>query len=86
MTSGDGHLSGGDGSMGEPVALESTREQTSIRSTYHRLRMVGFSSVEAGNLTAHLNGLHITGADWTLPEIEGVLFVRALVQRGRILS
>jgi hypothetical protein len=48
--------------------------------------MVGLSAEEAGNLTAHLNGLRVAERGWTLPEIEGVLFLRALVDLGRIPS
>ena len=74
-----------------PVTREATtaptaREAHSVRSTYHRLRMVGLTSVEAGNLTAHLSGLPIADQAWTLHEIESLLFVRALSERGRLPS
>jgi hypothetical protein len=48
--------------------------------------MVGLSAVEAGNLTAHLNGLRVAEQGWALPEIERLLFIRALVDLGRIPS
>jgi hypothetical protein len=70
----------------EDVEPSSPREQRSVRSTYQRLRMVGLSATEAGNLTAHLNGLHVAEHGWTLQEIERVLFIRALVELGRIPS
>ena len=69
-----------------PVTRDSGPEHRSVRSTYHRLRMVGLTAVEAGNLTAHLSGLRIADQAWTLHEIEGLLFVRALAARGRIPS
>ena len=59
-------------------------EWRSVRWTYHRLRMVGLTPTEAGNLTAHLNGLRIADEGWTLREVERLLFVRALAERGRI--
>ena len=62
------------------------REQRTVRSTYQRLRMVGLTATEAGNLTAHLSGLHVSENGWTLQEIERLLFVRALVDLGRIPS
>jgi hypothetical protein len=94
MMSGEGQAPDGDsgragGSQsdgGKTTAIDTELEPTSVRSTYHRLRMVGLTAVEASNLTAHLSGLRITDRNWTLHEIEGVLFMRALVQRGRIPS
>jgi hypothetical protein len=62
------------------------RAQRTARSTYQRLRMVGLTTTEAGNLTAHLNGLRVAVQPWTLREIEGLLFIRALVELGRIPS
>ena len=62
------------------------REQRTVRATYQRLRMVGLSTMEAGNLTAHLHGLHVAEHGWTLQEIERLLFIRALVELGRIES
>jgi len=46
--------------------------------------MAGLTDAEAGNLTAHLSGLHVAEQGWTLLEIERLLFVRSLVERGRI--
>lgn len=62
------------------------RPMPSIRTTYHRLRMVGLTAVEAGNLTARLSGLRVTEQGWTPQEIERLLFMRALVDLGRIPS
>jgi hypothetical protein len=62
------------------------RERQTVRGTYQRLRMVGLSASEAGNLTAHLNGLRVAEQGWALPEIERLLFIRALVDLGRIAS
>jgi hypothetical protein len=73
------------GSHDRNVAAPVTEHQT-VRSTYQRLRMVGLSAAEAGNLTAHLNGLRVAEQGWALPEIERLLFIRALVDLGRIPS
>ena len=80
MTDGEGPVTR------EAAAAEIGPGPRSVRSTYHRLRMVGLTAVEAGNLTAHLSGLRIADQAWTLREIEGLLFVRALAERGRIPS
>jgi hypothetical protein len=77
---------GRDALIAEATAAEPRPEQRSVRTTYHRLRMVGLSPTEAGNLTAHLNGLRIADQGWTLHEIERLLFMRALVEGGRIPS
>ena len=59
-------------------------DRRSARTTYQHLRMAGLTDAEAGNLTAHLSGLHVAEQGWTLLEIERLLFVRSLVERGRI--
>ena len=60
--------------------------QRSARSTYQRLRMVGLTATEAGNLTAHLSGLQVTERSWTIHEIERLQFLRTLVDLGRLRS
>ena len=80
MSSGDPHLA-----IDLPVT-DTDRPQPPVRSTYRRLRMVGLSASEAGNLTAHLNGLRVAEHPWSPEEIEGLLFIRALVEGGRIPS
>lgn len=57
-----------------------------VRRTFQRLRMVGLSTAEAGNLTAHLRGLRIGRQPWTVAEIERLMFLRALVETGRVDS
>jgi hypothetical protein len=81
MIQEDALHAGGETSESEPV-----RPVESARTTFRRLRMAGFSSTEAGNLTAHLEGLPAMPKGWTLHEIEALLFVRSLVERGRIGS
>jgi hypothetical protein len=57
-----------------------------IRRTFQRLRMVGLSPAEAGNLTAHLSGLRVARQPWTISEIERLMFLRSLVDTGRLTS
>jgi hypothetical protein len=54
--------------------------------TFRRLRMGGLTMTEAGNLTAHVKGLHAVPGGWTVEEIERLLFVRELVRQGRMRS
>ena len=54
--------------------------------TFRRLRMGGLTTTEAGNLTAHVKGLHAVPGGWSVEEIEGLLFVRELVRQGRMGS
>jgi hypothetical protein len=82
----NGEPDAGDAIIAEATAAEPLPVLRPVRSTYHRLRMVGLSPAEAGNLTAHLNGLRIADQGWTLHEIERLLFLRALVESGRIPS
>ncbi len=65
---------------------EPVRQSAPVLTTYRRLLAAGLSTIEAGNLTAHLAGLHVTGAGWTPHEIEGMLFVRHLVEAGHLGS
>ncbi len=60
------------------------RPVSDVRSTYHRLRMGGLTPAEAGNLTAHVAGLRVCGRSWTLRQIEHLVFLRSIVDAGRI--
>jgi hypothetical protein len=55
-------------------------------STYRRLRMAGLTEREAGSLVARLSGLEPVSTGWRLAEVEGLLFVRAMAQAGRLRS
>ena len=55
-------------------------------STYRRLRVAGFTDREASSLIARLNGIEPAASGWRLAEVEGLLFVRAMVQAGRLRS
>ena len=55
-----------------------------VGATYRDLRRMGWSEREAGNLAAHLAGLTPSRRGWQIHEVEGLLFIRALVMRGRL--
>jgi hypothetical protein len=54
--------------------------------TYRLLGSKGFRSDEAGNLTAYLQGLSPVKGGWAVEEIERLLFLRHLVERGDLGS
>ncbi len=51
------------------------------RVTHRTLVMRGLDPAQAANLTAYLNGLPVSGHRWTLPEVNRLLFLRAVAQR-----
>lgn len=53
-------------------------------TTYRGLWMAGLNAIEAGNVTAWLNGLPTAGGGWTVHEITHLQFLRQLVEDGRI--
>jgi hypothetical protein len=65
----------------EPVVVPGSLTST---ATARRLRMAGFSAEEAGNLVAHLSGLRVARKAWTVGEVDRLLFLRSMVQSGRI--
>lgn len=65
-----------------------TFERPSVRWTpraiARRLEGCGLSPSEASNLTARLEGLRSVRTGWSLPEVERLLFLRWLVEDGRL--
>jgi hypothetical protein len=59
---------------------------SSVRATYGGLRRMGWSETEASSMAAHLAGLTPSRTGWQLREIERLLFIRSLVEGGRIQS
>ena len=53
------------------------------RPLYRLLMMKGFSPAEAANLTAFLCGLPATRLDWSLRQLNQMLFLREMQQTGR---
>ena len=76
---GDARLAGH-----RPQAVLSRR--ATPRATYRSLTVRGFAPREAGNLTAYLAGLEPVERGWTIGEITRLLFIRHIVERGRLSS
>jgi hypothetical protein len=55
-------------------------------ATYRDLGARGLAPIEAGNLTAYLRGLRPSDQGWTVAEIDRLLFLRYLVDRGHLVS
>ena len=53
---------------------------------YRDLGALALSTSEAGNLTAYVRGIRPVERGWTVAEIDRLLFLRHLVDRGRIGS
>jgi hypothetical protein len=64
----------------EPISQPST---PATRSTYRNLLMKGLAPDEAANLTAFLCGLPVADQNWTLRQVNELLFLRELRRSGR---
>ncbi len=53
------------------------------RSTFRLLQMRGLAPGEAANLTAFMCGLSVAEADWSLRQVNQLLFLRQLALTGR---
>lgn len=62
------------------------RTPESVRLIYRTLGTRGLRPSEAGNLTAYVHGLAPVEQGWRPAEIERLLFVRYLVEHGRMGS
>ena len=56
------------------------------RATFRRLRFCGLTPEQAGNLTARLEGIKPVRDGWAVVEIERLVFLRWLVERGRFID
>ena len=63
---------------------ETARRAVEVRATAQRLQRGGLSSGEASNLTAHLVGLAPAKTGWNLRQVEHLLFLRSIVESGRL--
>jgi hypothetical protein len=61
-------------------------QRSAARATYRDLGARGLTPTEAGNLTAYLRGLRPVDQGWTVAEIDRLLFLRYLVDRGRLIA
>jgi len=55
-----------------------------MRGDFLGLRRCGLTVEQAGNLTAHLRGLHAVPGGWTLDEVARLEFTRWLVRSGAV--
>jgi hypothetical protein len=53
------------------------------RSLYRLLQMKGMTSAEAASLTAFLCGLPTSDLNWSLKQVNQMLFLRQMQQAGR---
>ncbi len=67
-----------------PRPRERARRNLPVAATTWRLQLCGLSVTEASNLTAHLNGLPAVKTGWTVRQIEHLLFLRSIVETGRL--
>ncbi|HEX5012786.1 MAG TPA: hypothetical protein VFV72_01415 [Candidatus Limnocylindrales bacterium] len=63
---------------------ESARRSVEVKATARRLQQGGLSVGEASNLTAHLVGLAPARTGWNLRQIEHLVFLRSIVESGRL--
>jgi hypothetical protein len=57
---------------------------TAIDSAHRLLMIRGLTSVEAGNVVAHVIGIRPAETGWTVDEIKHIVAIRALVASGVI--
>jgi hypothetical protein len=65
------------------AATPATPAAPSPRSVWRLLQMKGMTPDEAANLTAFLYGLPTADLNWTLPQLNKLLFLRQMRQTGR---
>ena len=65
------------------VASRHRPHGSAVLATYRDLGAKGLAPREAGNLTAYLRGLRPVDQGWTVVEIDRLLFLRYLADRGR---
>ena len=63
---------------------ETARRSLEVAVTARRLQLGGFSLTEASNLTAHLAGLPPVRTGWNIRQVEHLLFLRTIVETGRL--
>jgi hypothetical protein len=69
--------------MDKRVMTQKDGQETRPGATYRQLVSQGFASGEAANLTAYLKGLPIGEQPWTLRQVNVLVFLRTLQERGR---
>jgi hypothetical protein len=68
-----------------PIAdHETVRMRPPFGQAARRLQQAGFTPTEAANLMAHLAGLSFARSGWTIRQVEHLVFIRAIVETGRL--
>ncbi|MEO5940636.1 MAG: hypothetical protein ABIZ72_06635 [Candidatus Limnocylindrales bacterium] len=75
-------MSGSATATTSPASSPEPTPELTTRATYRSLIMRGLAPDEAANLTAYLAGLGATGANWTLKQINQLLFLRQMNRMG----
>jgi hypothetical protein len=69
----------------EPIGdHETERRRVDIAVMARRLQLGGLSLVEASNLTARMVGLGTVRTGWELRQVEHLMFLRSIVETGRL--
>jgi hypothetical protein len=63
---------------------ETARRTIEVAGTARRLQNHGLTLAEATNLTAHMVGLPPARTGWNLRQVEHLLFLRSIVETGRL--
>ena len=63
---------------------ESAKRSIEVAITARRLQLDGFTLAEAANLTARLAGLAPARTGWSVRQVEHLLFIRSIVDSGRL--
>jgi hypothetical protein len=66
-----------------PSATFETHRRHPAQATYRQLLARGFTTGEAANLTAYINGIAVRGQSWALHEVSSLLFLRELNRLGQ---
>jgi hypothetical protein len=63
---------------------ETARRTLEVAGVARRLQLGGLTLTEAANLTAHMVGLPPARTGWNLRQVEHLLFLRSIVESGRL--
>jgi hypothetical protein len=63
---------------------ETVRRAEPIGVTVRGLQMRGLTATEAASLAGRLAGLHGVRGGWTIRQVEHLVFLRAIVESGRL--
>jgi hypothetical protein len=74
--------SGSDTVTTSPLPSPDPTTELPTRATYRNLIIRGLAPDEAANLTAYLAGIGAGGSNWTLRQINQLLFLRQMNRSG----